>query len=79
MTKYLSFYVNLSIYTRNNLIILNKLFVKMAQLIRIKNLIEYSLIRINNLIEYSLIRIIRVLQIDFVLLTFIGTYLKKIK
>ena len=30
----------------NNLIILNKLFAKLAQLIRINNLLEYSLIRI---------------------------------
>ena len=30
----------------NNLIILNKLFAKLAQLIRINNFLEYSLIRI---------------------------------
>ena len=38
---------------RNNLIILNKLFAKLAQLIRINNLLEYSLIRIIRVYEFD--------------------------
>ena len=38
----------------NNLIILNKLFAELAQLIRINNLLEYSLIRIIRVIIFIL-------------------------